>query len=83
MRKYDDEFKREAVRRVFDGQSVASVARELGVSENLLHNWKKTIKAGSTPAENELTELKKKLRIVEMENEILKKAALIFGRGGS
>lgn len=48
MRKYDDEFKREAVRRVFDGQSVASVARELGVSENLLHNWKKTIKAGST-----------------------------------
>jgi len=45
MRKYDDEFKREAVRRVFDGQSVASVARELGMSENLLHNWKKTIKA--------------------------------------
>ena len=83
MRKYDDEFKREAVRRVFDGQSVASVARELGVSENLLHNWKKTIKAGSTPAENELIELKKNLRIVEMENEILKKAALIFGRGGS
>lgn len=83
MRKYDDEFKREAVRRVFDGQSVASVGRELGVSENLIHNWKKTIKAGQTPAENELIELKKKLRMVEMENEILKKAALIFGRGGS
>ena len=44
MRKYDDEFKLEAVRKVFDGQtvaSVASVARELGVAEGLIHNWKK------------------------------------------
>jgi transposase-like protein len=30
MRKYDDEFKREAVKKIHDGQSVASVARELG-----------------------------------------------------
>jgi transposase-like protein len=30
MRKYDDEFKREAVRKIHDGQSVASVAHELG-----------------------------------------------------
>ena len=41
MRKYDDEFKREAIRKVFDGQSVASVAREFGVAEGLIHNWKK------------------------------------------
>jgi transposase-like protein len=32
MRKYDEEFRREAVRKVLDGQSVASVARELGIS---------------------------------------------------
>jgi len=82
MRKYDDEFKREAIRKVFDGQSVASVAREFGVAEGLIHNWKKRVKAGSTHAENELIELKKKLREVEMERDILKKAALIFGRGG-
>jgi transposase len=82
MRKYDDEFKEEAVRKVFDGQSVASVARELGVAEGVIHRWKKSVKAGSTAAENELIELKKRLRRVEMENEILKKAALIFGRGG-
>jgi len=30
MRKYDEEFMREAVRKVFDGQSVASVSREPG-----------------------------------------------------
>ncbi len=28
MRKYDEEFKREALRKIHDGQSVASVARE-------------------------------------------------------
>jgi len=38
MRKYDEEFKREAVRKVFEGQSAASVSRELGVSENQIHN---------------------------------------------
>ena len=37
MRKYDDEFKQQAVKKILDGQSVASVARELGVAESLLH----------------------------------------------
>ena len=82
MRKYDEEFKREALRKVFDGQSVASVARELGVAEGLIHNWKRGKILASTDSERENIELKKKLRLVEMENEILKKAALIFGRGG-
>jgi transposase len=82
MRKYDDEFKREAVRKVFDGQSVASVARELGVAEGLIHNWKKSVKSKATSVELENIQLKKKLREVEMERDILKKAAMIFGRGG-
>ena len=62
MRKYDDEFKREAVRKVFDGQSVASVDRELGVAEGLIHNGKKSIKATATRTEIEIIQLKKKLR---------------------
>ena len=41
MRKYDDEFKQNAVKKILDGQSVASVSRELGVAESLLHKWKK------------------------------------------
>ena len=81
MRKYDDEFKRQAVRKILDGQSVASVARELGVAEGILHNWKKAKLATSSSSEQEVLELKKQLKEVEMENEILKKAALIFGRG--
>jgi transposase-like protein len=59
MRKCDEEFKREAVRKVFDGQSVASVSRELGVSENEIHNWKKRAKDANTPVENEMIALKR------------------------
>ena len=81
MRKYDDEFKQNAVKKILDGQSVAAVSRELGVGENLLHKWKKFRMATASNAEREVLELKKKLREVEMERDILKKAALIFGRG--
>ena len=82
MRKYDDEFKREAVRKIHDGQSVASVARELGCAESLLHNWKRQGVETSSDSELEVLALRKKLREVEMERDILKKAALIFGRSG-
>jgi transposase len=82
MRKYDDEFKREAVRKIHDGQSVASVAREFGCAESLLHRWKRDALEASSDAEKELIALRKQLREVEMERDILKKAALIFGRSG-
>jgi transposase len=86
MRKYDDEFKRNVVRKIFDGQSVSSVSREIGVNESLIHKWKRAaldngdgIKSGAELAETQA--LKKRIRELEQENEILKKAALIFGRG--
>jgi len=82
MRKYDDEFKREAVKKIHDGQSVASVARELGCAESLLHRWKRDTVEASSDSEKELITLRKKLREVEMERDILKKAALIFGKVG-
>jgi transposase len=85
-RKYDDEFKRDALRKVFNGQSVRSVAEELGVNESLIHKWKRAAltkgdgsRSGTESAETEV--MKKRIRELEMEVEILKKAALIFGRG--
>ena len=86
MRKYDQEFKQQVLKRVFDGQSVAAVARELGISEGLIHNWKRAALENGTGnvSAAELKEniaLKKRIKELEMENEILKKAALIFGRG--
>jgi transposase len=82
MRKYDDEFKREAVKKIFDGQAVASVARELGVAESLLHRWKRDALGESSDSEREVLALRKRVRELEMERDILKKAALIFGRSG-
>ena len=85
-RKYDAEFKRNTVQKVFDGQSVASVSRELGVGEGLIHKWKRAALENGNGKQSgfELSEnvaLKKPVRELEQENEILKKAALIFGRG--
>jgi transposase len=84
--KYDDEFKRNAVRLVLDGQSVRSVSQELGVNESQIHKWRRAalkdgdgVQSGTELAET--AALKKRIRELEMENEILKKAALIFGRG--
>jgi transposase len=81
MKKYDNEFKKQAVKKILDGQSVASVSRELGVAEGVLHNWKKLKLESSSNLEKENLELRKQLKEVEMERDILKKAALIFGRG--
>ncbi len=75
MRKYDDEYKHAAVRKIHDGQSVASVARELGVAESLLHNWKRQAVEMSSDSDKEVLVLRKRLREVEMERDILKKAA--------
>lgn len=85
-KKYDDEFKRNALQKVFDGQSVRSVAEELGVNESIIHKWKRAAKTkgngtSSGKEKSEIEALKKRNRELEMENEILKKAALIFGRG--
>ncbi len=82
MRKYDEDYKREAVKKIHDGQSVASVSRELGVSESVLHKWRKQAVETTSDGEREIIELKRRLREVEMERDILKKAALIFGRSG-
>ena len=84
--KYDDEFKRQTVQKVLDGQSVRSVSREIGVTESQIHKWRRAALRdgdGVKPGV-ELTEtaaLKKRIRELEMEVEILKKATLIFGRG--
>ncbi len=85
-KKYDDEFKRNAVSKVLDGQSVRSVSQELGVNESLIHKWKRAAltKGDGRRSGTELSEieaLKKRNRELEMEVEILKKATLIFGRG--
>lgn len=82
-----DEFKRNALQKVFNGQSVRSVAEELGVNESLIHKWKRAAKifgSGSrSGAEiSEIEVLKKRNRDLEQETRNSKRPApRIFGRG--
>jgi transposase len=73
-RKYDEEFKQQAVARVRNGQSAPSVAQALGISENLLHQWKRATKDSQSNGELEVEKLRQRLKQVEMERDILKKA---------
>ncbi len=79
-RKYDDEFKQQALQMIRNGQPVRSVAQALGVSEGLLHRWKQENRAGQSDAEREIEQLRQRLRQVEQERDILKKALSIFSR---
>lgn len=83
-RKYDEDFKKEALRMMSSGRSAAEVARSLGIGENLLYKWRADQKSAYSPEETdrdaEIESLRKALRQVEMERDILKKALVIFGR---
>jgi transposase len=69
------------------GKTVAQLAKDLGISESCLRNWMNQADtddnggAKLTSAEKkELAELRKKARQLELENEILKRAAAYFAR---
>ena len=84
MRKnYDEAFKKEVIRKYLSGQTMASISRETGVSENVLYGWKqKMVTTGEGEVDAEKLLMRKRIMELEMECEILKKAALIFGRDG-
>lgn len=86
-RKYDNEFKREAIKLAekakAEGRSVASVAKNLGIESKNIYNWlNKSAKDedGSIITDSELTKLRKELRDVKEERDILKKAVAIFSK---
>jgi transposase len=79
-RKYDEAFKVNALKMVDNGQSVRSVAQGLGVAENLVHKWKKMRNLSQNSVDAENAELRARLRQVEAERDILKKALSIFSR---
>ena len=87
-RKYDAEFKAEVLRMVASGQAVAYVSKALGVSENLIYRWKQktegkgkvVLQAGYSSLSGENQQLKERVRQLETERDILKKALAIFSR---
>ena len=88
-RPYPKEFREGAVQLAREGERpIADIARELGIAESCLRNWLKRDQLdrrerddGLTTAEREeLRELRRRVRRLEQEKEILRKAAAFFAR---
>ena len=85
---YLPEFKEEAVRLMRSSvKPLAQISRELDVSEQTLRNWRKQseIDEGAregltTDEREELGRLKRRVRILEQEKEVLRKATAFFAR---
>ena len=67
---------------------MSQIAKDFGISESCLHRWLKLadvedgLRPGITQAEAaEMRELKKRNRLLEQENEVLRRAAVYLGRG--
>ena len=89
-RKYTEEFKTEAVELVHEsGRPVAQVARELGISDNILYRWVSEERdarvLGSTrqavrAEAQDLTRVKRELERVTKKRDFLRRAAAFFAR---
>jgi transposase len=91
---YDAVFKRKAVELSQERSNISELARELGIRVSLLYKWRKEQEEfgeGSfpgkgnlklSPEQEKMHQLEKKLKDVELERDILKKAIGIFSKSG-
>lgn len=82
-KRYDEDYKKSIVNLIENGKSISDIEREYGISRKNLYNWKYkygeiATSTGEITNNDEIIKMKKKLRELEMENEILKKAVAIF-----
>lgn len=85
---YPEQFRREAVELVRQGRSIPDVAESLGMSGQALRNWVRQDQLdrqerddGLTSAErDELRHLRKQVKRLEQERDILKRATALFAR---
>ena len=88
-RQFTDEFKAGAVRLVLEeGKRVAEAARDLGLTPSSLRVWVERARADRSGGKTGLTSeeraeyaaMRKELRVVKMERDILKKAVAFFAK---
>ena len=87
-KRYSAEFKAQAVELVGLGKPVSEVAEDLEIGSSILYGWvRKAARLGSEggravgeePAADELRRLRREVANLKLENDILKKAAVILG----
>ena len=87
-RPYPPEFRQRAVDLAREGTvPIAQIAKDLGIADSCLRNWVRRAdidtgrREGLTSSErSELVELRRKLRVAEMEVDILRRAAAFFAK---
>jgi len=86
---YENEFKVMIVELLQSGRSVKEVTLEYGLNDSMVRRWRREYKSKSgdftkkrivPEAEQELKALKKELREVKLERDILKKTVSIFSK---
>lgn len=92
-KRFDKEFKVSAVKMLLEGnQSMASLAKDLGINVNTLQNWKQQylkdkastpgVKLTQTEMEAELNRLRKEIAGLKQQNDFLKKVSAYFANNG-
>lgn len=87
-RTFTSEFKEQIVQLYLNGKPRKDIIREYDLTPSSLDKWvNQSQTSGSfkekdnlTPEEQELNKLRKEIKQLQMENDILKQAALILGR---
>ena len=87
-RPYPPEFRQRAVELAPEGSvPLVEIAKDLGIADSCLRNWVRQAdidtgkREGLASSERaELIELRRKLRVAEMEVEILRRAAAFFAK---
>jgi len=88
-RAYPEEFRRDVVEIARRNETpIAQIAKDFGISDAVIRRWlaKADVEDGLKPAtavmeSAELREANKRIRLLEMENEVLRRAAVYLGRG--
>lgn len=80
--KYTKEFKEMAVELSYNqDKPITQTARELGINQNVLHEWRNKLNPEQIKKEpDELKQMKRRISELEVQNEILKKALAICNK---
>ena len=79
-RRYEESFKAEVLKQISQGRSIKELSESLGVSESNIYSWRAQSSGKRVGQDGEIKRLKKQIKDLETDNEILKKALQIFSR---